>query len=97
MTPQEPKGEQAGANAQVQVCQRLLEKAMQVYPSDTPQGKAILECLLKLNKAFGKGQDKAEAVMPAELKAALMGPGGEDAGGGAPSAAAQGGPGGPAG
>jgi hypothetical protein len=85
MTPQEPKGEQASTDAGVQVSIRMLERSLVAHGSTTEKGKAIQKALLALTKAFGHDEDKAQAIMPAEVKTALMGPGGE-MGGGAPPA-----------
>jgi hypothetical protein len=87
MTPQEPKGEQAQADSAVAVAIRLLENALVAYGSEHVKGAAILHVLPKLTKAFGKDEDKAKEIMPAELQTALMAPGGggeAEAGGGAP-------------
>jgi len=77
MTPQEPKGEQASADAQVAVARRMLEHALVAHGSHTPKGKCINKVLGMLAKDFGQTEDQAEAIMPAELKTALMAPAGE--------------------
>jgi hypothetical protein len=91
MTPQEPKGEQAQADSAVAVAIRLLENSLVAHGSGTPKGKAIMHSLGSLTKAFGKDEDKAHEIMPAELQTALMAPGGGGDSGGAPGADAGGG------
>jgi hypothetical protein len=94
MTPQEPKGEQASADAGVQVAIRMLEHSMVAYGSDHKKGAACMRAINSLVKEFGQNEEKAQEIMPAELKTALMGPGGDAAaagaagGGGAPGAGA---------
>jgi hypothetical protein len=86
MTPQKPKGEQASADSQVAVARRLLEHALVAHGSHTPKGQCINKILGMLAKDFGKTEDQAESIMPAELKTALMAPAGE------PGAPAEGAP-----
>jgi hypothetical protein len=76
MTPQEPKGEQAQADAAVAVAIRILEHSLVAHGASSPKGKAIMHALGGLTKAFGQDEDKAREVMPAELQTALMAPGG---------------------
>lgn len=73
MTPQQAKGDQASADAGVQVALRLLERAMVAHGSDTPKGGAIMKCIHDLTKYFAHDEDRAQSIMPAELKSALMG------------------------
>jgi hypothetical protein len=95
MTPQQPKGEQASAEAGIQVARRLLERALVAHGSHTPKGAAIMKALTGLAGAFGKDEDKSTAIMPSEIKSALMQPAGQPgpapagAGGGAPGAGAE--------
>jgi ATP-dependent Clp protease adapter protein ClpS len=77
MTPQEPKGEQASADAGVQVAIRMLEHSLVAHGATTDKGKALNRVIGILAKAFGKTEDEAQQIMPAELKSALMAPGGE--------------------
>lgn len=77
MTPQEPKGEQASADAGVQVAIRMLEHSLVAHGATSEKGKALTKCISTLARAFGKDEDQAQAIMPAELKSALMGPPGE--------------------
>jgi len=86
MTPQEPKGEQASADAGVMVAIRLLERVQAVHGSESKKGGAAQKALLILVKAFGKTEDESLDLMPAEVKTALMAPAGEP--GGAPQGAA---------
>lgn len=91
MTPQEPKGEQVSADAGVQIAIRLLEHSLVAHGSTSDKGAVIAKVLPMLAKAFGKSEDQAQAIMPAELKSALMSPAGEagaaPSGGGAPAGA----------
>lgn len=93
MTPQEPKGEQASADAGMQVAMRMIEHTLAAYlqsehGSRSDKAKACMRSLEVLTKAFGKDEDQAQSIMPAELKSALLAPAGGDAGpatgGGAP-------------
>jgi len=81
MTPQEPKGEQASADAGIMIAVRLLERAAVVHGSESSKGKAVREALHGLTKAYSLGEDQLLEIMPAEIKTALMAPAG-DAGGG---------------
>lgn len=81
MTPQQPKGEQASADASVQVAIRMLEHSLVAHGSHSEKGKAIMTSLTHLAKAFGKDEDKAQEIMPAEVKTALMAPSGPPGGG----------------
>lgn len=86
MTPQKPKGEQAGADVGVQVALKMLERALVAHGSGTPKGKAIFKAIHGLTTEFGQEEDKSSELMPAELKTALMAPGGSA--GSAPAAGA---------
>ena len=92
MTPQEPKGEQASADAGVEVAIRMLEHSLVAHTSGTDKGKALMHAISSLRKAFKT--ESGGQIMPAELKAALMQPAGDanpgapqGDGGGAPPAA----------
>lgn len=76
MTPQEPKGEQASADAGVEVAMRMLEHSLVAHGSKSEKGRALLHMLSIGRKAF-KNDDNATAIMPAELKSALLAPAGE--------------------
>jgi hypothetical protein len=86
MTPQEPKGEQASADAGVEVAIRMLEHSLVAHTSGTDKGKALMHAISSLRKAFKT--ESGEQIMPAELKAALMQPAGEPGPAGAPGGAA---------
>lgn len=90
MTPQENKGEQASADAGVQVAIRMLEHSLVAHGSTSEKGKVLTRCLASLARAFGRDEDQAQSIMPAELKTALLAPAGEPGpgGGGQPAAAA---------
>jgi hypothetical protein len=81
MTPQEPKGEQASADAGVMIAIRLLERALVAHGSKSEKGQAIHGCIGKLTKAFSADEDQSLSIMPAEVKTALMAPSGEPGGG----------------
>jgi hypothetical protein len=81
MTPQQPKGEQATADAGIKVAVRLLERALVAHGSDSEKGGAILKSLSALGKAFGREEDQSLDIMPSEVKTALMAPAGEPSGG----------------
>jgi hypothetical protein len=83
MTPQDNKGEQASADAQVEVAIRFLEQALVAHGSGSPKGKELFKAIGSLRKAF-KFDDAANEVVPAELKTALMAPAGGAGGGGTP-------------
>jgi hypothetical protein len=89
MTPQEPQGEQASADAGVQVAIRMLEHSLVAHGATSKKGKALTKAITSLAAEFGKDEDAAQAIMPAELKTALMAPPG--GGGGAPEGAPGGG------
>lgn len=82
LTPQQPKGAQAGGDVVVQVALKLLTQALQGHAPTTPKGAVIMKAISSLTKEFAQGEDKAQELMPAELKAALSGPGGMPSGGG---------------
>jgi hypothetical protein len=80
MTPQQPKGEEASAHAKIQVAIRLLEEQLVALGSTSKSGKAVMKALHTLASEFGQSEDKAQAIMPAELKSALLAPAGGEAG-----------------
>ncbi len=99
-TPQEPRGQQAGAKVSVQVALKLLEQSLVPFGSGSQEGGAIMKAITALTKAFGRDEEKSKELMPAELKQALMGPGGAPGappGGGPPGGAAPPGGGAPPG
>ena len=72
LTPQKPKGQQAGAAAQVNVARKLLEQSLVSFGSDSEEGAAVLKAIHALAKGFAKDEESSQALMPAELKSALM-------------------------
>jgi hypothetical protein len=72
MTPQQPKGAQAGAASKVQVARRMLEQALIDFGSDSKEGGAILKAISGLAGAFKRSEDEDGQIMPAELKSALL-------------------------
>lgn len=81
LTPEEPKGEQASADAGVMVALRMLERSLVAHGSHSAKGKAINKAITSLVTAFGKDEDNSMAIMPAEVKTALMAPAGDPGGG----------------
>jgi hypothetical protein len=81
MTPQQPKGEQASADAGVMIALRLLERAMVAHGAESKKGGAINRAIQTLVREFGRDEDKSLEIMPAEVKTALMAPAGEPGGG----------------
>jgi len=78
MAPTPPAGLQEGAAVQVLMAQKILEKSLAAFGSGDPKGKAIIQALGSLGRAFGKKESKTEELMPAEMKEitqALAGPG----------------------
>jgi hypothetical protein len=51
---------------------RLLEDAMLAYGASSSKGRETLRALAALVKGHGRDEDRAQAIMPAELKSALM-------------------------
>lgn len=72
MAPQAPRGDQASADAKIQVALRILEDSLMAYRSTTPRGKSIMRALSALTREFGRDEDQAQRLVPAELKSALM-------------------------
>lgn len=76
LTPQKPKGQQAGASTQVNVARKLLEQSLVAFGSDSEEGKAVLKAIHALAKGFAREEEQSQSLMPAELKSALLaGPG----------------------
>lgn len=75
-TPQQPKGEQASADASVQVALRMLERALVAHGAESEKGRAITRAIISITKAFGHDEDKAQSLLPAEVRSALLAPGG---------------------
>ena len=84
MAKPEPKeGDKMGAMVQVQMATKILEKTLQGFGSQSPEGQTIIEVLGKLSKTFGHNKDKGNELIPAELMS-LIGsimPKGQGAGG----------------
>lgn len=72
LTPQKPKGQQAGAGAQVNVARKLLEQSLVAFGSDSEEGKAVLKAIHALAKGFARDEEQSQSLMPAELKSALL-------------------------
>lgn len=81
MTPQQPKGEQASADAGVMIAIRLLERAVVAHGSESKKGRSISRAIQTLVHEFGREEDQSLEIMPAEVKTALMAPAGEPGGG----------------
>ena len=72
LTPQKPKGQQAGASSQVNVARKLLEQSLVSFGSDTEEGKSVLKAIHALAKGFARDEEASQSLMPAELKSALL-------------------------
>lgn len=78
MSPQNADGAQQGARVKCLLAQKMLEQALPAYGSGMKEGKAILEAITKLAKAFGKQESDTEELTPAEkmqMVQDLAGPG----------------------
>lgn len=71
-TPQANRGQQAAADAKVQMAFRFLEDAAFAYPGNSPRKRVLLKMLHDGLREFGRNEDRAQAIMPAEIKSALM-------------------------
>lgn len=91
MSPQAAMGDEGSADSQIQIAMRILEEALPKYGHGSDKGRAVLKMIQAGTRAFGRGEDRANQILPAELKSALMGAGP----GGAPGPPGGGGPGGP--
>lgn len=93
-TPQPNEGEQQAAAVDISMAMDLMEKSLSSYGTESEQGQAIHKALGALVKSFGKKNDKAKELVPAELMQLMsslpQGQGGtpEMKGAGAPPAAA---------
>lgn len=86
-TPQAPRGDQAAADAKMQMAFRLMEDAMVAYGAQTKRGRVVLKMLHSGAGEWARDQDRAQAIMPAEIKSALMSDTGGAAGGAGAGAA----------
>jgi hypothetical protein len=82
-TPQQPKGEQAAADAGIQVALRFLERAVVAHGYESKKGSVLRRAISMITSEFGHDEDRALAIMPMELKTGLMAP--SDAGPAAPT------------
>jgi hypothetical protein len=73
-TPQQPKGEQAAADAGIQVALRFLERAVVAHGYDSKKGSSLRRAISLITAEFGGDEDRALAIMPMELKTGLMAP-----------------------
>jgi hypothetical protein len=72
LTPQQkPAGKQQSGAVLVQVAIHSLLLAAQKYGGKGEEFSAILEAITKLTKKFGKGEDEAKALVPAEMQTVL--------------------------
>jgi hypothetical protein len=97
MAPQKPNGAQEKAKVDCLLAVKMLERALPPYGSSSKEGKAILDCITKLGKVFGKEEGETSELMPTELKALLQGlsgPGATPKGGPPPGQKPPPGPGG---
>jgi uncharacterized membrane protein YdfJ with MMPL/SSD domain len=66
-TPQDNAGDKQGAMAQVQMATKILEQTLAAFGSQSDEGKAVLDALKGLGKAFGETADKGRDLIPAEI------------------------------
>lgn len=66
-TPQPKEGLSQAAMVNISMTFKLLEQSLQVFGSQSEQGKAVLSALKTLTGAFGEDRSKAESLIPAEL------------------------------
>jgi hypothetical protein len=86
-TPQPAAGMKEQALVQIRLATKIFEKALPAVGYESEEGKAILDILQKCAKTFGKSEDKADELMPAELKQIMQSvAGGPKPPGGAPGA-----------
>lgn len=93
MSPQTPRGDEAQADSQIQIAMRILEQALTKYRATSAKGKAVLRMIQAGVREFGRDEEHAQAILPAELKSALLDGGGAPPGGGGPPGAPGGGAG----
>lgn len=67
-TPQKNEGAQAQAQVAISMAMDLIERALPAYGSESPEGMALLDALRKLSKPFGGQREKAQGMIPAELR-----------------------------
>ena len=72
LTPQKAAGNQASAKAKVMIAQKVLQGAIAEMDLNSDDGKAVLEILAKMVKAFGKNEEDTQQILPAELMQALQ-------------------------
>lgn len=66
-TPQDNAGEKQGAMAQVQMATKILEQTLAAFGSTSDEGKAVLDALKGLGKAFGASAEKGKDLIPSEI------------------------------
>jgi len=62
MTPQQPKGEQAAAQAKIRIAIRMIEQALPSFHGQ-PEEQKLLKCLLELTKTFAPDEDGSGKIM----------------------------------
>lgn len=85
-SPQPKEGLSQAAMVNVSMVFKLLEQSLQVFGSQSEQGKAILSALKTLTGQFGQDRAKSESLIPAELMQLIQSVPG--AGGGPPASQA---------
>lgn len=91
-TPQPAEGEQMSAMIQISMAMKMIEKSLPAFGAESSEGKAIMDAMKKLSGAFGAQDDKAQELVPAELRMLMQTLGQRSpesqamAGGGAPGA-----------
>jgi hypothetical protein len=72
LTPQANRGEQASALADVMMGLRLIQSAVSKFPFESKEAKAMMKILSTGASAFGRAEDNANAILPAEIGARLQ-------------------------
>jgi hypothetical protein len=66
-TPEPAKGLQANAKVEIVNAIDLMTKALPSLGVQTEEGKAVLAALTGLSRAFGKSENKARELIPAQV------------------------------
>ena len=72
MSPQAPRGQQAQGRTKIQLAIRTLEDSLSMVGADSEDGKAVLKAITSLVKVAGRDEERSQAILPAEMKNALL-------------------------
>ena len=67
LTPEDAKGDQAGAKVNIQIAMDLMQQALPAFGSESVEGKKILDVLTSLARVFGETEGKTRELIPAEI------------------------------